>query len=146
MKTNMELEKHVLALERDNLRLMSILKSYGYSETDQQRELLLADYTPPASLKLSRQLDVMMMMNGLCSKEQRLANDYVEGKIGREDIEHLAKKFILKEKEDKDEAETDSLKEKESPSPEVTIETQPIEETDNFRLVEKPSPQPLVKL
>ena len=101
---------------------------------------------PPASLKLSRQLDVMMMMNGLCSKEQKLANDYVEGKIGREDIEHLAKKFILKEKEDKDEAETDSLKEKEPTPPEVPIETQPAEATDNFRLVEKPSPQPFVKL
>ena len=53
---------------------------------------------------------------------------------------------FLKEKEDKDEAETNSSKEKESPSPEATIETQLIEETDNFRLDEKPSPQPFVKL
>ena len=136
MKTNMELEKHVLALERDNLRLMSILKSYGYSETDQQRELLLADYTPPASLKLSRQLDVMMMMNGLCSKEQRLANDYVEGKIGREDIEHLAKKFILKEKEDKDEVETESLKFRKMESKSLTLES----ESQSLKYLAIPNP------
>ena len=142
MRTNMELEKHVLSLERDNLRLMSILKSYGYEESDQQRELLLADYTPPASLKLSRQLDVIMMMNGMNQKEQKLAADYVDGKVSKEEIEHLAKKFILKTKEEetKEPTETEECTEKTQTNSEDT------QSNIDFRLVEKPTPTPFVKL
>ena len=124
---------------------MSILKSYGYEESDQQRELLLADYTPPASLKLSRQLDIMMMMNGLGSKEQKTATDYIEGKIGREEIEHLAKKFILQHHQEPD---TPSLATEDHPKSDAEKEVELVTETegDNFRLVEKPTPQLLTKL
>ena len=133
---------YVLSLERDNLRLMSILKSFGYEESDQQRELLLADYTPPASLKLSRQLDVMMMMNGMDQKEQKLAAEYIDGKVGREEIEHLAKKFILKTREEES-AET-LEPEGRTDTPQTNVEE--IQNDKNFRLVEKPTPIPFVKL
>ena len=143
MRTNMELEKHIKNLEKDNLRLMSILRGYGYEESDQQRDLLLADYTPPAGLKLSRQLDVMMLMNGLGRKDQKLVTDYIEGRSKREDIEHLAKRFILKTSETEEE-ETETQDAPENPETEGNQEVST--EKENFRLVEKPSPQLLTKL
>ena len=91
----LELEKYTMMIEKDNLRLLSILRGYGYEETKAQRELLLADYTPLHQQKLQRQLDAILFMQGYKKDEELLMSDYISGKISRTELEKNMKKFII---------------------------------------------------
>ena len=95
MANNTELEKYVYLLEKDNIRLIALLKGYGYEETVAQRDLLLADYTPAAQMKMQRQMEIMMLMQGLPQEQVNAAEDYIEGKLNRSGLENKLKRFII---------------------------------------------------
>ena len=95
MANNLETERYAMMLEKDNLRLISLLRGYGYEESSSQREILLADYTPVFQQKFQRQLDVMLMLNGFQKEEENLMSNYIEGNISRSTLEKNMKKFII---------------------------------------------------
>ena len=95
MANNTELEKYIYILERDNIRMVSLLRGYGYEETAAQRDLLLADYTPASQMKMKRQLEIMMLLSGLTEEQLEAADDYIDGKMNRSGLENKLKKFII---------------------------------------------------